>query len=184
MTELGLLADQIGASERTLRRAVNQGALKGTWRSPRRLDISAAEKRYARRSWSLLAALRNALRTEPNVRFAALFGSAARGEDEPGSDVDLVVAMRDGGLDRVIDLATKLGEATDRRVDLLELKEVEAHTELLLEVTSDARVLIDRDGLWTPLSQRARRLRKTADQSEQHRLERALNGIDALLARH
>lgn len=183
MTELGLLADQIGASERTLRRAVNQGALRGSWRSPRRLEISAAEKRYARRSWPLLAALRNALRTEPNVRFATVFGSAARGEDEPESDLDLVVAMRDESLDRMIDLATKLGEATGRRVDLLRLEEVEARDDLLLEVTGDARILVDRDGHWAPLSRRAEHLAEEADQAEQQRLERALRGIDDLLAR-
>lgn len=80
-TVLAALAHDIGVSERTLRRAVNDGTLRGSRPSPRSLDLPLSERSYARRAWPLLAALRTALRTEPNVRFALLFGSAATGED-------------------------------------------------------------------------------------------------------
>jgi AraC-like DNA-binding protein len=72
MTELKTLAEEVGVNERTLRRAVNEGTLQARRPTPRRLQISAAERQYIRRSWPLLADLRQALRTEHNVRLALL----------------------------------------------------------------------------------------------------------------
>ena len=88
-----------------MRRAVSQGTLRGTRSAPRALQLSPSEKRYIRRSWPLLATLRAILRTEQNVRFALLFGSAARGTDTPASDIDMLVEMRDSSLERMIDRA-------------------------------------------------------------------------------
>src|SRR5690349_14644608 len=121
MTELELLASEIGANERTLRRALNQGMLQAERPTPRKLKISAAEKRYLRRSWKLLATLRAVLRTEQNLRFALLFGSVARGDDSAASDIDLLVEMRDPSLARIADLEAKLESLIDRRVDILTL---------------------------------------------------------------
>ena len=45
--------------------------------------------------WSLLSALRRALRTEPNVRLAVVYGSFARGDDVSDSDLDLLVSLRE-----------------------------------------------------------------------------------------
>ena len=78
MNDLAILADQIGVNERTLRRAVVAGTLRAERPTPRKLTMSGAEKRYLLRSWDRLASLREALRTEQNVRFALLFGSVAR----------------------------------------------------------------------------------------------------------
>ena len=41
----------------------------------------------------LVADLRRALRTEPNVRLAVLYGSLARGDEDAGSDLDLLVSL-------------------------------------------------------------------------------------------
>ena len=60
---------------------------------------------------SLLSRLRSALRTERNVRFALLFGSAATGADTPASDVDVLVDLRDPSLERLADLGAKLEAA-------------------------------------------------------------------------
>src|SRR3989304_90204 len=98
MTELAILARDVGVNERTIRRAVNQGTLHATRPTRRALQLPLTERRYVRRSWSLVAALRVALRTEQNVRFALLFGSAATGTDTPASDVDIVVGMADPSL--------------------------------------------------------------------------------------
>src|SRR3954470_13395006 len=133
MNELALLAPQVGVNERTLRRAVNEGTLKGDRLSPRRLKLPVAEKAYIRSHWDLLARLREALRTEPNVRFALLFGSAARGEDTEESDVDLLVEMRDPLL--TIDLAVKLEETLGRNVDVVTLEG--AHPLLLAEAARE-----------------------------------------------
>jgi len=94
MTDLDLLAGQVGVSTRTLRRAVNEGTLRGERFSPRRLRLAAGEKEYILNRWCLLGRLRAILRTESNVRFALLFGSTARGEDSESSDIDLLVEMR------------------------------------------------------------------------------------------
>ncbi len=50
----------------------------------RRQRVSDEERRYAIDHWQLLARLRRALRTEPNVRLAAVYGSVARGRLDGG----------------------------------------------------------------------------------------------------
>src|SRR2546429_9672496 len=97
MTGLDSLASDLGASGRTLRRAAKRGLIRVHRPSPYRVDISGEQRRYIRTHWSLLRALSASLRTEHNVRLAVLYGSAARGDDRPGSDVDLIVALADRG---------------------------------------------------------------------------------------
>lgn len=181
MTELGLLAEQVNASERTLRRAVNQGVLRAKRPSPRRLEIPIAEKRYVRHAWPLLASLRSALRTEGNVRFALLFGSAARGDDMPHSDVDLLVEMQDDSLERVADLSAKLEGLIGRRVDVIPIRSAEAIPELLADAIAEGRALVDRDARWTKLRGRERALRRHAQRGEKRRRAAALAGIDRML---
>jgi predicted nucleotidyltransferase len=183
MTELALLAREVGVHERTLRRAVVDGSVRAARPSPRKLDISLSEREYVRRSWKLLSAMRVALRTEHNVRFALLFGSAARGTAVPGSDVDVLVALRDGRLERVVELSTKLTVATGRRVDVVRLEDTESEPSFLADVIADGRVLVDRDGLWPRLRNREATLRRAARRRQARRTEAALAGIDRLLAR-
>lgn len=182
MTELELLADQIGASERTLRRALNQGMLQAERPTPRKLEISAAEKRYLRRSWKLLAALRAVLRTEQNVRFALLFGSAARGDDSAASDIDLLVEMRDASLARIADLEAKLEALTDRRVDVLRLDDARQSNQLLAQAIAEGRVIVDREGRWPQLRNEAEALQRRARDGARRARRRALEGIDRMLA--
>jgi len=182
MTELELLAREIGANERTLRRALSQGTLRAERPTPRKLEISTAEKRYLRRSWKLLATLRAALRTEPNVRFALLFGSAARGEDSPVSDVDLLVETRDPSLARIADLEAKLEALIGRRVDVLTLEEARGNDQLLAEALAEGRVLVDRDELWPQLCGEGAALQRRARDGTRRARRRALEGIDRMLA--
>lgn len=53
------------------------------------------------------------------VRRLGLFGSAARGEDSPGSDLDFVVEFEKKSLDAYMDLKAFLEELFARRVDLV-----------------------------------------------------------------
>jgi predicted nucleotidyltransferase len=182
MTELELLANEIGANERTLRRALSEGTLRGERPTPRKLEIGAAEKRYLRRSWKLLAGLRGALRTEQNVRFALLFGSAARGEDSAASDLDLLVEMRDPSLARIADLDAKLEALLSRRVDVLTLEEAMANTQLLAQALNEGRVIVDREGRWPGLRDEAGALRRRAREGSRRAKRRALEGIDRMLA--
>jgi predicted nucleotidyltransferase len=123
------------------------------------------------------------LRTEPNVRFALLFGSTARGEDTETSDVDLVVQMREGGLDRTIDLQLKLEKTLGQEVDVVALEDAEDNPSLLAEIVSEGRVVIDRGQSWPPLRSREAALRRAAERVRRQRTKEALAGIDRMLGR-
>jgi predicted nucleotidyltransferase len=181
MTELALLAEEVGVSERTLRRAVNQGSLRARRLTPRTLDLPLPERQYIRRSWRLVAALRKALRTETNVRCAILFGSAAEGTDIASSDADVLVALRDPSIERVVDLSERLTAAVGRSVDVVRLGDVEDDPAFLADVLEAGRVLVDRDGLWPPLRSRAATLERRSRDQEARRVDAALAGIDRLL---
>jgi predicted nucleotidyltransferase len=183
MTDLSLLAREVGVHERTLRRAVAEGSLRAARPSPRTLDISLAEREYVRHSWKLLSALRAALRTEHNVRFALLFGSAARGTAAPASDVDVLVALRDSDLERVVELSTKLSEATGRRIDVVRLEDAASEPAFLADVIRDGRVLVDRGGFWPRLRNQEPRLRRADVRRQTERTDAALAGLDRMLAR-
>jgi uncharacterized protein len=183
MSELKLLAREIGVDERTLRRATVQGTVRAERPSPRKLRLPSAEALYLRRQWPLLGALRAALRTEPNVRFALLFGSTARGDDGPESDVDVLVELDDSDLLRVLDLERRLGEVLGRRVDVVRLEDAERNSTMLALVVEDGRVLVDRVGRWAELSADPEELRRTARRDERRQWRRALAGIEEMLAR-
>jgi hypothetical protein len=89
------LAQRIGADERTMRRAVQQGTVRGSRVSARRIDVSEEEERYLREHWPQVQRLRALLRTEPNVRLAVLFGSFADGRTHPESDIEVRAMLED-----------------------------------------------------------------------------------------
>lgn len=183
MKDVALLAEEVGVNERTLRRAVNEGTLRASRPSPRKLKLSLSERQYVRRSWSLLSALRAALRTQPNVRFALLFGSVAAGTDTPASDLDVLVDLRDPSLDQVADLGAKLTAMVGRRVDVVRLSDAEAEPALLADLVAEGRVLVDREKIWPRLRRRQAGMQRHARQDETLRAQAALAGIDRLLAR-
>jgi predicted nucleotidyltransferase len=152
MSDLASIAQRLGISQRTLRRAADVGMLRATRVSERRVHIPDAEKRYLRDQWELLSSLRGALRTEPNVKLAVLFGSTARGDDGPESDVDILVDLRDPDLFRRYELESRLADAVNRRVQLVRLHDATAAPWFLSEVIDDARVLVDRAGQWPAIA--------------------------------
>lgn len=172
MSALSYLASEVGVNERTLRRAVNEGTLKGKRLSPRRLQVPVAEKEYVRGHWALLAQLREALRTEPNVRFALLFGSTARGDDSEESDVDLLVEMRDSSFMRTIDLALKLEPLLGKEVQVLTFEDAESNPLLLAEAARDGRVIVDREGHWPQFRDRKPSFERRARAQYRKKLER------------
>jgi predicted nucleotidyltransferase len=182
MTELRRLASTLGVSERTLRRAADQGTLRATRRSPRTLQLPLLEEAYIRRTWPLLSALREGLRTEHNVRAAILFGSIANGTDTPASDIDVVVDLADPDLNRVLDLSAKLTDLVGRSVDLYRFEDVQSESAIVTQVLAEGRVLVDREGLWLRLKRSARALERRAGDDNARRVKKALEGIDALLA--
>ena len=133
--------------ERTLRRAATEGLLHGRRVSERRYETTLREELYLREHWPLLRLLRSALRTEPNVRLAVLFGSVATGRESENSDVDLLVVLRDPGTRRS-QRSQRLSDRAGRDVQLVRLPEAERSPILMADALAQGRVLIDRDGTW------------------------------------
>lgn len=70
-----------------------------------------------------------------NVR---VFGSVARGEDRPDSDVDLLIDLADErGFDDYLELAQELEQLLSRRVDLVLSRSLSPHFRPYIE--ADAR---------------------------------------------
>ena len=69
----------------------------------------------------LVNRIRKVLVNEP-VQKAWLFGSYARGQEEPGSDIDLLVQMAPNNLTILgfLKIQTRLEKATNKQVDLIE----------------------------------------------------------------
>jgi predicted nucleotidyltransferase len=105
---------------------------------------------------AVIQKLRDALAARGDVAFAVLFGSAARGQLRPTSDLDVAVRLTRslegwalGGL--VMDLS----EATRRRIDVVLLPEVRSAL-LLHEIGKGSLLLGDREE-WIELRRRAMR---------------------------
>lgn len=147
-------ADEVGCSERTLRRHIGGGLLRGRRIVRGQLELSQTEAAYLRDHWALLSKLLAALRTERDVRLAVLFGSTATGEDSPDSDVDLLIVHRRPGWRTQVDLRQRLRSALGKAVDVVMLEQVETMPSLLADVLREGRVLVDRDGLWAMLLSR------------------------------
>jgi predicted nucleotidyltransferase len=166
MDSLRRVARDLAVPERTLRRAAAEGLVRGERVSPRRFRITLREDAYLGRHWALLRALRAALRTEPNVRLAVLFGSTATGSDAEGSDVDVLVALHDPVIGRVAALAERLSRRLGRDVQLIRLGDAETVPILMVDVIAQGRVLVDRDALWSEVLKGAGRWRRAARGAE------------------
>jgi predicted nucleotidyltransferase len=129
-----------------------------------------------------LFGLRSALRTEPNVAFAMLFGSVARGEDDADSDIDLLVVLREHSPGRLIELQDRLERASGREIHLVEMEAASRNEVLLSMAVEDGRVLVDREERWPPLRSELDGLRRRADRSLDRDRRRALSAVDTFLS--
>jgi len=173
------LADELGAEERTLRRAVAQGTIHCRRQGPRRIKLSPCEADYLRQHWELLFELRKALRTEPKVRLAVLYGSVARGHEDADSDLDLLVALPDDEPMAATGLASRLDRVCARDVDVAHLDRIDKTAPLLLErVIDEGRVLVDRDGIWDELRLRRRSIAARAKRSYERQMNEAVLAIE------
>lgn len=166
MPDLDVLALDLHVSGRTLRRAANRGTIHAIRESDRHIRLPHDEATYLRRNWRLLASLVAELRTLPDVRFAVLFGSAARGELKHGSDLDLLVRFARGGIASRSHLMDRLEQAAGRDVQVVVLDDALDAPLLLADILRDGRVLVDRDGEWTRLKRRERSIRREAETAE------------------
>jgi predicted nucleotidyltransferase len=94
----------------------------------------------------LPARLHHALEQEPDVTYAVLFGSGARGTAHAGSDADIAIELRSGAprdVRALGGLAARLEAAAGRRVDLVLLDEAPAA--LAYRIFRHGRLLVERD---------------------------------------
>lgn len=174
MSDLTRLSAALDTSERTLRRAANTGLAHADRVSERRVYVPDAERRYLTRHWSLLSGLRSALRTEPNIRLAVLFGSTARGDGAPDSDIDVLVDLRSPGRFQMMAIEDRLAAALGRHVQLVRLSDAQRDGVFLSEVIGDGRVLADREGRWRGLSAARHALQIEAEEDFAARAHTAL----------
>jgi uncharacterized protein len=102
----------------------------------------------------LLERLRQGITSLPEVRLAVLFGSTARGQARPQSDVDLGVLLDPDTPDVRLKTETELGRAAGRSVDVVFLNQ--APPLLRFEIAKEGILLHqDQDHLWTDFKTRA-----------------------------
>lgn len=177
------IASEVGCSERTMRRYLRDGLLHRRLGRARALEISEQERRYMKRHWVLLSALKSGLRTERDVRLAVLFGSVATGEDRPDSDVDIMVARRSSSPRSRGALSLRLRRALGRPVHLLDLEQAEESATLFLDIIDEGRLLVDRERQWAGLLARRADLFVEAVQEDRERASEAQHAIAAARAR-
>ncbi|HSS47407.1 MAG TPA: nucleotidyltransferase domain-containing protein [Thermoanaerobaculia bacterium] len=98
--------------------------------------------------------LHSSIASLPAVRLAVLFGSTARGEAKPRSDVDLGLLLDPDTGDVRCHVGAELGRAAGREVDLIFLNE--APPLLRFEISRDGVLLFEKEeGLWTDFKVRA-----------------------------
>jgi predicted nucleotidyltransferase len=148
------LAHELDVNDRTLRRAVARELLRGERRSANKLEISTAERAYVLSHWGLLQALVAALRTEPGVEAAILFGSVAKGTDRADSDVDLAVELRGDAPTSIPALERRVARAVGRTVHVVRLEDALADARFALEIIDHGRPLTDRGEVWASLRRR------------------------------
>jgi predicted nucleotidyltransferase len=129
----------------------------------------------------LVVDLRGALGTEHGVRLAVLYGSLARGDEDAGSDVDLLISLADDRPLAGVELAVRLERVAGRSVDIAHLERVEANAPLLLDrVLDEGRVLVDRDGQWPLLRKRHSAIRVRARRDHRRQMAGAARAIEEL----
>jgi uncharacterized protein len=98
--------------------------------------------------------LRQVVASWPEIRLAVLFGSTARGESRPSSDVDIGLILDPYSASVRFGVDAQLGHAAGREVDTVLLDSVSPL--LRFEVARDGVLLFEREeGLWTTFQVKA-----------------------------
>lgn len=180
---LGKSANKLGCSERTLRRYIDGGLLRGRRVAGGEVELSHAEEAYLLGHWTLISRLMGTLRTERDARLVVLFGSTATGEDTPVSDVDLLIAHRRPDWRAQAGLRLRLRRALGVPVDVVMLEQAEAQPSLLADVLREGRVLVNRDDHWQALGQRRDEVVAAGAREDELSATRAVAAVAAARAR-
>jgi predicted nucleotidyltransferase len=123
------------------------------------------EQEHAR--WDALnQALHEALQANPQVRSAWLYGSVARGEDTPHSDIDIAIVTQDDG-PGVADAVREALQALEERWDV--------HLSVVVLAPSDVARLQPNDRWWLEMTKDAKLLKGVGPQQEALRCARAVH---------
>jgi predicted nucleotidyltransferase len=94
----------------------------------------------------MLELLRRALEAEADIAYGLVFGSRARGDARPGSDLDVAIELREGAPrdgHALGQLVARLESAVGGRVDLVLLDE--AASPVAYRAFRDGQVVVERD---------------------------------------
>ena len=62
---------------------------------------------------------------QPSIQLAILFGSFAKGKEQESSDIDIAIELdKPLTIEKKLSLLQSLGEITDRKIDLIDLKTI------------------------------------------------------------
>ncbi len=98
-----------------------------------------------------LVALRDRLALEFDVQLAVLYGSRARGDERPDSDVDLLMVIGGDSVWRRMELERILEVELGLPVQIVALDSIRKAPIFLADVIEDGRVLLDRERTWCEL---------------------------------
>jgi predicted nucleotidyltransferase len=121
------------------------------------------------------------LSARPDVRLAVIYGSVARGDDRPRSDLDLLISFAREEAHTAASLEVALTEAIGRRVQVVSLTTARRAPLLLLDVLREGRVVLDRDDEWSALRGDEQRIQRQAAAAE-NRLDRGIAELAELVA--
>lgn len=144
------LAEILGLPLRTVQRAAADGLIHSE-RDGRRRLVTSLEESYLQQNWDFLRGFRDALRTEPLVRLAVLFGVAAKGHEAQLSAIDLLVDLNESDEALLAEAVARVEARVGLTVRPTSLRAAGATPSLMAEVLRDGRVLVDRDGEWASL---------------------------------
>lgn len=114
--------------------------------------------------WDVLnQTLRDTLQTNSGVRSAWLYGSAARGEDAPHSDIDIAIVTQDDGTDAAEEVREILQALEDR---------LKVHFSVVALAPADVARLQPDDHWWGELTKDAKLLKGVGPQQEALRCAR------------
>lgn len=185
MSQFAAVASELGVDERALRGAADLGAVRRQQTESGQVELAAGEHDYLKTHWELLRRMMVEMSEDANLSLAVLYGSVARGDEIPSSDIDLLVSLREDTVDpadalgqRVERAITQGGE--ERVVDVARLQHVERTAPLLLlYALNEGRVLVDADGLWGRLQERRSEI---AGAAERQRARLGLAASESLRA--
>jgi len=165
--------------EGMLRRWLTSGTLRPA-PGVSQLDVDDIELRYLIHHGRLLAALSTTLDAEPGVALAVLYGSTARGDDHPDSDIDILIQSREPQPD-LIHLAGLLREHTGRPVQFVDTRSAAVSPALLSNMFLDGRVLRDDEKQWARWRAERDHVDELADKQTRQLLDREREAIASLL---